>query len=258
MLHRLSHFVGVAFLLIPSSVLLAQHAGAPAHFGGASGAASSFSGPAPTLTSPSRSFVSGPAHSPSLRSNQGGHWPVGSQVNQGQHWPVGNPINRPSRGAGYRRNYPLVYAGYPWLIPSGFGLAAGYGLSGEDEPDEGSREGIYQPMPEQAGPPPMDYQQMADGAPSPFRPPYRPANEGQAAPLPAPAPEPARDQPATTLIFRDGRPPAQVRNYALTATTLYAFEGDSRKEIPLSLLNVPATVETNRAAGIDFALPVSR
>jgi hypothetical protein len=49
----------------------------------------------------------------------------------------------------------------------------------------------------------------------------------------------------------------QVHNYALTASTLYALDGDSRQEIPLSLLNVPETVETNRKAGVDFALPVS-
>ena len=65
-------------------------------------------------------------------------------------------------------------------------------------------------------------------------------------------------QPATTLIFKDGRSPVQVHNYALTASTLYALDGDSRQEIPLSLLDVPATVEANRKAGVDFALPVSR
>ena len=65
-------------------------------------------------------------------------------------------------------------------------------------------------------------------------------------------------QPTTILIFKDGRTPVQVHNYALTASTLYALDGDSRQEIPLSLLNVPATVEANRKAGVDFALPVSR
>jgi hypothetical protein len=62
-------------------------------------------------------------------------------------------------------------------------------------------------------------------------------------------------QPATTLIFKDGSPPAQVHNYALTGSTLYDLDGESRKEIPLALLNVPATIEANRAAGVDFALP---
>jgi hypothetical protein len=65
-------------------------------------------------------------------------------------------------------------------------------------------------------------------------------------------------QPATILIFRDGRPPEKVHSYALTGSTLYALDGDLNREIPLALLNVPATVEINRAAGVDFALPVSR
>ena len=89
---------------------------------------------------------------------------------------------------------------------------------------------------------------MASNAPPLFRPAY----QGQ---IDTP---PVHAQPATTLIFKDGRPPAQVHNYALTATTLYALDGESHQEIPLSLLNVPATVEANRAAGVDFALPVSR
>jgi hypothetical protein len=36
------------------------------------------------------------------------------------------------------------------------------------------------------------------------------------------------------------------------------MDGDSRQEIPLSALNVQATVEANRAAGVDFSLPTSR
>jgi hypothetical protein len=185
--------------------------------------------PAHTFAPPSRSFFSRLPHSPSF------------QGNQGRHWPGGSPVNRPNRGVGYRRNYPIVYAGYPWLIPFGYGFSDG------DEPGD---EGVYQPPQEQAEQPPFDYEEMAANAPAPFRPEYpEPA---------APPPEPARDQPATTLIFNDGRPPAQVHNYALTATTLYALDCDTRKEIPLSLLNVTATVETNRAAGVDFALPITK
>jgi hypothetical protein len=60
------------------------------------------------------------------------------------------------------------------------------------------------------------------------------------------------------LIFKDGRPPVQVYNYALTGTTLYALDGETRQEIPLAMLNVPATVQANRASGVDFALPESR
>jgi hypothetical protein len=87
--------------------------------------------------------------------------------------------------------------------------------------------------------------EVAANSPSPYRPPYQ-------APVEAP---PVHDQPATTLIFRDGRPPLEIHNYALTGSTLYALDGDSRHEYPLSEVNIPATVEANRKAGLDFALP---
>jgi hypothetical protein len=112
-------------------------------------------------------------------------------------------------------------------------------------------------MPEAA--PAQAEQPMVDYGPEPpgpemaaNAPPFRPAYPEQSAAAPVHA------QPATTLIFKDGRPPLQVHNYALTASTLYALDGESRQEIPLSLLNLPATVETNRTSGVDFALPISR
>jgi len=66
-----------------------------------------------------------------------------------------------------------------------------------------------------------------------------------------------RPLPATTLVFNDGRPSMEVHNYALTGRTLYALDGETRREIPLSELDVPATIDANRKAGVDFALPTS-
>jgi hypothetical protein len=154
-------------------------------------------------------------------------------------------------GVGYRRNYPYIYGRSVGLIPFGYGLALPYALPyGNDQDDTTGQ----QPAPQQPdyGDQPMsDYgpgpAQLAANAQPSFRPGYEP--RGEAAPVNA--------QPTTTLIFKDGRTPAQVRNYALTASTLYALDGESRQEIPLSLLDVPATVAANRAAGVDFALPVS-
>ena len=94
-------------------------------------------------------------------------------------------------------------------------------------------------------------QEFAAGAAPVFRPLYRPLYEGS---VDSP---PVKAQPTTTLIFKDGRPPQLVHNYALTGNMLYALDGDARQEIPLSLIDIPATVEANRAAGVDFALPVS-
>jgi hypothetical protein len=227
MRRRWSHSAQVGFLLLASSLVLqAQRGGMSGHFSGASHGGSSFSTSARAFAPPSRSFFSSPAtRSPSFQG-------------QLRHWPGGSSIYRNSIGVGYRRAYPFVYAGYPWLFP------LNYGFLGGDGPGD---MGAYQPPPQPVEPP-ADYEQTAEYAPSPYRPAYQ---------EPALAPEPARDQPTTTLIFKDGRPPAQVHNYALTGTTLFALDGDSRRDIPLSLLDVPATVEANRAAGVDFSLPVS-
>jgi hypothetical protein len=146
---------------------------------------------------------------------------------------------------GYRG--PYLYAGYPGLLSYGYGLPYSGGV-GDDQDDS-------QAAPQQAdysNQPPPDYgplpPEAAANTPSPFRPTYQ--GQIEAAPV--------HLQPPTTLIFKDGRRPVEVHNYALTDRTLYALDGDSRREIPLSLLDVPATVEANRKAGIDFALPISR
>ena len=95
-----------------------------------------------------------------------------------------------------------------------------------------------------------------DSAPQP--PPY-PMTGSEQPPSTGYRPAYQADQPAarppTTLVFQDGRPTQQVHNYVLTKTTLYNLDGDTRKEIPLTDLNLPATIEANRSAGVDFSLP---
>ena len=83
-------------------------------------------------------------------------------------------------------------------------------------------------------------------APAP-RPAYTAEVPTPAAPLP--------DQPETTLVFKDGRAPQQVQSYAVTRTTLYVLDGARRREIPLSQIDLPATQQTNRDAGVDFNVP---
>jgi hypothetical protein len=148
---------------------------------------------------------------------------------------------------GYRG--PYFYAGYPGLIPFGYGLQLG--LPYGDDQDEGGSAQVAPPQADYSNQPGSDYgpeaPEVAGNTPSPFRPTYQ--GQFEAAPV--------HPQPTTTLIFNDGRSPVQVHNYALTDSTLYALDGDSGQEIPLSQLDVPATVEANRKAGVDFALPVS-
>jgi hypothetical protein len=200
---------------------------------------------APSFSGSSRSFA---APSGPLFQSQSGHhpsYPTG-------HWPSPGQGRHPYKnwnGVGYRG--PYFYAGYPGLIPFGYGLPFGLPYGGDDQ-DEGGGAPVAPQQPDYSNQPPADYgpegPEVAANTPSPFRPAYQ--GQIEAAPVHA--------QPATTLMFKDGRAPMQVHNYALTASTLYALDGDSRQEIPLSVIDVPATVEANRKAGVDFALPVSR
>ena len=241
-----SRFVKGAFGILAAGFLiqaevLAQHGPASAssaHIGGAVHAGPSFSGGSRRFAPPPESLFTRPSgRSPAFQAR-------GNLPGQTRH-----PGNG---GVGYRRNYPYLYGRSVGLIPFGYGLPLPYALPyGNDQDDTTGPP----PAPQQAdyGDQPMgDYgpepPQLAANAPPYFRPGYQP--QGEAAPVNA--------QPTTTLIFKDGRPPVQVRNYALTASTLYALDGESRQEIPLSLLDVPATVAANRTAGVDFALPVSR
>jgi hypothetical protein len=80
---------------------------------------------------------------------------------------------------------------------------------------------------------------------------YRPAYVS-----PQPAQEPEVGTPVT-LIYKDGRPPEQIQNYILTRTTLYVQESHLR-EIPVDQLDLAATQQVNKAAGLDFQLPAVR
>lgn len=82
-----------------------------------------------------------------------------------------------------------------------------------------------------------------------FRPAYDPTDVEPAIAYPIPS------QPVTTLIFSNGKPKMTVRNYVLTSTTLYVFDSGARIQIPLSEIDLPATVQANRSAGVDFSLP---
>ncbi len=247
---RRAYSFRVALGLLTTSLLLhsglfAQRGGlgAPmssAHMGGAIHSSPSFAGATRTFIPPAGPlFQGGSAHHPTSPIGRTGHWPS---------WDWGQRPDNNRHGAGYRR--PYFYVGYPWLTPfgSGFPSALPYG----DDQDEGGGAQMTPQQSDYSNQPTSDYgpeaPEVAANTPSPFRPTYQ--AEIEAAPV--------HLQPTTTLIFKDGRTPVQVHNYALTARTLYALDGDSRQEIPLSVLDVPATVEANRKAGVDFALPVSR
>ncbi len=80
------------------------------------------------------------------------------------------------------------------------------------------------------------------------------------APSSALTPHPVRPElPPTVLIFRDGHR-EQVPEYAIVGNTIYASgdywqSGHWTKNIEVSALNIPATIQANHEAGIRFILP---
>ncbi len=70
-------------------------------------------------------------------------------------------------------------------------------------------------------------------------------------------PAPMREEDAVTIFYRDGRPPEQIRNYALTRSALLVT-GPRLREIPLQDIDLDLTERVNRAAGVEFQLPRPR
>jgi len=70
---------------------------------------------------------------------------------------------------------------------------------------------------------------------------------------------PQHELPPTVLIFRDGHR-EQIPEYAIVGSTLYASgnywqSGQWTKNIQLSQLDIPATIQANHASGVNFILP---
>lgn len=82
----------------------------------------------------------------------------------------------------------------------------------------------------------------------------RPPAEEQTSANPGPITN-GLDHPEVTLIFNNNRPEEQVKNYAVTSTTLFILDGTKRRQIPISELDIPKTVEKNQENGIEFTVP---
>jgi hypothetical protein len=77
---------------------------------------------------------------------------------------------------------------------------------------------------------------------------------------PSAAPEqsrvPEREQVPTILVYRDGHR-TEVLNYAIVGQTLYDLGTFVAHKIPLSDLNLKATIQANEDQGVEFSLPAS-
>ncbi len=162
----------------------------------------------------------------------------------------------------YYRHWPSFYATSTYLVGGGLPLYPYLGYWDSDWSDDdfnaytsnNTVAPYTDPYPEQNSYAPAEYAQpevayaQPTPTPAPAREPYRPD-------APAAQYQPALpDRPAITLVFKDGRAPMQIRNYALTRTTLYVLD-EHKRDIPLDQLDIAATEKTNHEAGNDFTLP---
>jgi len=58
----------------------------------------------------------------------------------------------------------------------------------------------------------------------------------------------------TELVFQD-KHTREVQNYAIVGETFWVFDGPQSRKIPLSELDVAATIKANDARGVDFQVP---
>jgi hypothetical protein len=65
---------------------------------------------------------------------------------------------------------------------------------------------------------------------------------------------PKEQEPETALVFRD-KHVEQVRNYAISGGTLWVLNESAAKKIPLTQLDIDATVKMNDDRGVDFQVP---
>jgi hypothetical protein len=75
----------------------------------------------------------------------------------------------------------------------------------------------------------------------------------------APAPATQQELPPAVLVFRDGRQ-EEVRDYAIVSGVMYVRgdywqKGSWTRQIQLSSLDVPATLQANQQRGVKFLLP---
>ncbi len=130
-----------------------------------------------------------------------------------------------------------------FFSPFGFGA---YGYGGYPLYWDTFSSDYSQPAAQPAPQPIVIYTQPPQERPAP-----QPAPRAQAAP--ATQPEPIA-LPPTVLVFRDQHR-EEVTNYAIAGDTLFAFLSTGRKKIPLSDLDLPATMKVNDDRGVEFRVP---
>jgi hypothetical protein len=159
--------------------------------------------------------------------------------------------NRPYRGAGYSRG-GWAYAAPYYYVPFG-DYGYDYDYVGGADPYSGPPAGPSDPtlhiIVEQ--PPVQSYRSAADDAEAAVTAPRPPVVPEQTVPL-----REAKPAQPTVLVFRDGHQ-QEVTNYAIMGQTVYVLD-DRIQKIPLTNLDVSATVKANDDRGLEFKIPAQQ
>jgi hypothetical protein len=160
-------------------------------------------------------------------------------------------------------SYPY-WAGYPYLYdPNAYNLGL---YDWNDSDDSGSGDatpGMSGTENDESAQSPGNNASDETGQ-APFYPPAypsaRPPYSGEATAEPqrqiVPGPSSGLEQPLT-VIFRGGRAPIKVQNYMMTATVLTDLDREHYEQIPLDEIDVSATAQVNKTAGLDFQVPAA-
>lgn len=209
----------LGILLLFASSAIAQHESPSAS------TSAHVSAPAATSFSHTAPFTGGTISSHTPHS-------TGSPAHTPNNW---HPTHhRDSGGAVY---YPYVY-GVPYFADAPEAVT-----SDQEQDDDAEYQGG-----------PTVFDRRGSGAASYVPPSYEgPAHAGNDGALSADSnPEPP--QPATTLVFKDGRL-LEVENYAIVNQTLYDLTPGHARKIALAELDLAATEKRNDDRGIIFQLP---
>jgi hypothetical protein len=193
------------------------------------------------------------------------HWEIGSNVHIQPNQVQGNPPPRHHRG----RFGAVGFVGVPYYVdPFSFGNAWDWNAdndSGQQATYTAPARPEYQAQPSsseaayEGGYPVSSRAPYDQGYPPPPPPGYNQEGfpisaENSAAQNNAPQTD-GLDHPAVTLVFNNGRPPEKVSSYVLTGSSIFVAEPGHQRKISIADLDLPATIEQNREAGVDFQLP---
>ena len=179
------------------------------------------------------------------------HWELGPTLQRPPNPVHGNRI--PRRGAGFG----VGYVGFPYYVdPFSFGNAWDWN---DDSDSEAQAAPAARPEYAQQQPEPYAEAPYDQGYP----PPPPPGYDQEGFPMRAPdngaqnnaAQNDGLDHPPVTLVFNNGRPSEKVSSYVLTGSSIFVAEPGHQRKIPIADLDLPATIEQNREAGVDFELP---